>query len=119
MIAVNSKFTCSVFKREFPNISGSPKVLYPGIRLEAYDKELVKDASVEKLTRFSFWSIVTIPLLTCIRLCSDKRIVLSINRFERKKNINLAVSSFARLKSKKNDSSKPLILVVAGIPFLP
>ena len=46
-IVVNSKFTRSIFKEAFPSIKKLPLVLYPGIRLESYDKKVdLKDPSV-------------------------------------------------------------------------
>ena len=37
MILANSKFTARVFKTHFPSIPSTPKVVYPGINLSAYE----------------------------------------------------------------------------------
>jgi alpha-1,3/alpha-1,6-mannosyltransferase len=38
-ILVNSKFTQSIFKQEFPWISKVPKVLYPCVNIDSYTKD--------------------------------------------------------------------------------
>jgi glycosyltransferase involved in cell wall biosynthesis len=49
----------------------------------------------------------------------DRAIVLSVNRFERKKNIRLAVDAFARLAAAPTPSGcPPLQLILAGEPAL-
>ena len=37
VILANSKFTARVFKTHFPSIQSTPKVVYPGINLSAYE----------------------------------------------------------------------------------
>lgn len=73
LIVVNSKFTASTFARTFKYLNDNgirPAVLYPAVNVDQFDEP---DA-----TKLNF---------------------LSINRFERKKNINLAISAFARLQT--------------------
>ncbi|KAG2188963.1 hypothetical protein INT44_004105 [Umbelopsis vinacea] len=79
-VVVNSNFTAGVFKRSFPSILKSPRTLYPPINLEAYDKEVDIDDPRVKI------------------LITDRKLVVSINRFERKKAIDLAIHAFAKLK---------------------
>lgn len=40
MLLANSKFTARVFQTYFPSIGRTPKVVYPGINLEAYDADV-------------------------------------------------------------------------------
>ncbi|XP_011044077.1 PREDICTED: alpha-1,3/1,6-mannosyltransferase ALG2 [Populus euphratica] len=71
MILVNSKFTASTFANTFKRLHARgirPAVLYPAVNMDQFDEPH-----------------------------SYKLNFLSINRFERKKNIELAVSAFARL----------------------
>lgn len=71
MILVNSKFTASTFANTFKRLHAQgirPAVLYPAVNVDQFDEPH-----------------------------SYKLNFLSINRFERKKNIELAVSAFARL----------------------
>jgi alpha-1,3/alpha-1,6-mannosyltransferase len=96
VIVVNSEFTLSVFKKSFTWIPTSPTVLYPGIKLEAYEESTTKSGCS-----------LSIP--------NNKKIILSINRFERKKNIALAIQTFEALKSHAEFSN--LFLVVAGTIF--
>ncbi|KAJ3390430.1 Alpha-1,3-mannosyltransferase-like protein [Lobulomyces angularis] len=97
VIVVNSRFTCSIFKESFPSIKKIPSILYPGIRFESYDKAVdLNDSSVKKIQ-------------------TQKQIILSINRFERKKNIELAIESFAELVNRETYSLKQdKLLVITG-----
>ncbi|KAM3373911.1 alpha-1,3/1,6-mannosyltransferase ALG2 [Capsicum galapagoense] len=71
LILVNSKFTASTFASTFKNLDArgiKPAVLYPAVNVDQFEKP--------NATKLNF---------------------LSINRFERKKNIELAISAFAML----------------------
>jgi len=68
VVLVNSKFTAGVFARAFPRLAIKPEVLYPP--LDCCDHAEVK---------------------------RDDSLLLSINRFERKKNLSLAVEALALL----------------------
>ncbi|KAJ3000887.1 Alpha-1,3-mannosyltransferase-like protein [Globomyces sp. JEL0801] len=95
-VVVNSKFTSGIFSKTFQWISTEPEVLYPGIQLEAYDKSVdMNDEDVK-------------------RLVIDGDFVLSVNRFERKKNIQLAISAFSTLKQRMKSRFDKLALVIAG-----
>ncbi|EPS98405.1 hypothetical protein FOMPIDRAFT_148030 [Fomitopsis schrenkii] len=102
VILANSKFTARVFKTHFPSIPSTPKVVYPGINLSAYEA-----ASYDTQDR------------DILDVVSDRPTLLSLNRFERKKNAALAVDAFALLRQKITDSAQSaslgaLRLVVAG-----
>lgn len=89
-IVVNSKFTRAVFKKTFASMrSRDLKVIYPCV-----DTTATNTTSASKTT-----------------LWPGRAILLSINRFERKKDINLALKGFAGLSSRERASSK---LVIAG-----
>ncbi|KAK6349503.1 Alpha-1,3-mannosyltransferase-like protein [Orbilia brochopaga] len=94
-IVVNSKFTAGVFKDAFPRINVVPRVVYPCVDVHENEK------SQQKLEGDKY------PFLQG----SDRKIVLSINRFERKKNVGLAVEAFAQLKEKERKQAR---LIVAG-----
>ncbi|KAJ8455621.1 hypothetical protein OPV22_006277 [Ensete ventricosum] len=73
LILVNSKYTASVFATTFRRIHSRgirPAVLYPAVNVEQFDGP-----------------------------CTYKLNFLSVNRFERKKNLQLAISAFAFLRS--------------------
>ena len=90
-ILVNSKFTQNIFTQSFPLIKKwyptyeAPEILYPAINEDKYI--LSKDAgSIEKLLkRNDLYSSEG----------KSTMILTSLNRYERKKNINLALESFA------------------------
>jgi len=92
VIVVNSNFTKSVFATAFPKIKRAPHVVYPCV-----DTSPKKTVLKDKEPKF---------------LASDNRkILLSINRFERKKNIDLAIKAFAGLTERDKKRAR---LIVAG-----
>jgi len=96
-ILVNSQFTCSIFKDSFKRINIVPDVLYPGINTKQYEKNIDEfDKSLDLLK-------------------SEKTTLLSINRFERKKNLELTIKILKELKSKCTDEEfRNIRLVIAG-----
>ncbi|KAK4174748.1 hypothetical protein QBC36DRAFT_302579 [Triangularia setosa] len=93
--AVNSNFTKGVVKRTWPGYPVEKlKIVYPCI-----NTSLSSSSAAEKTTEPMKWGQ------------SEKSIILSINRFERKKNIALAIRAFALLPGPTRSKSK---LVVAG-----
>lgn len=98
-IVVNSHFTASIFKKAFPAIRQTPEVLYPPINLAAYDLP-------RPLSPSSPWAVYQ---------TKPRKIVLSFNRFERKKNLGLAIRAFAELRGTLSPSQfQELQLVMAG-----
>lgn len=88
-IVVNSKFTRSVFRQTFSSMrSRDLKVIYPCVDTEGSKS----DSGLSPL-----WE--------------DKKIFLSINRFEGKKNLALAIKAYAGLSANEQTKAK---LVVAG-----
>ncbi|KAG0365558.1 Alpha-1,3-mannosyltransferase-like protein [Gamsiella multidivaricata] len=100
-IVVNSKFTADIFKKSFKMLHQVPDVLYPSIQFDKFDRTVDQD-------------LPEVKVLTAI----NKITFLSINRYERKKDIRLAIHAFARLlqDNSKNDIStvQSLRLVIAG-----
>ncbi|VDI40010.1 alpha-1,3/1,6-mannosyltransferase ALG2-like [Mytilus galloprovincialis] len=93
-VLVNSKFTAGIFNETFKSLSNvNPKVLYPIPNFKALDQPLETSADI-------------IPP-------NKTTIFLSINRYERKKNLNLAVESFGMLQ-KKLGNNKGVHLIMAG-----
>ncbi|KAJ2161696.1 Alpha-1,3-mannosyltransferase-like protein [Coemansia sp. RSA 552] len=90
-ILVNSRFTQETFRKAFPHLSTVPKVLMPGLNLAAYDAPVQAED----------------PALALLR--THKKLVLSINRFERKKDIDLGIRAFAQMPQRGD-----ACLVVAG-----
>lgn len=94
-ILVNSKFTSRVFSETFKTLNVVPDVLYPSLVMKAFD-DSQSDLSVEEVPK-------------------NATVLLSINRYERKKNLPLALKAFKFLEGML---SKPewdrLHLVLAG-----
>ncbi|KAI9821946.1 MAG: Alpha-1,3-mannosyltransferase-like protein [Pycnora praestabilis] len=93
-ILVNSNFTSGVFKQAFPSLSERTlRVVYPCVN----PKEEKGDGTLELGDGKPLWS--------------GKKVLLSINRFERKKDVGLAIKAFAGLAEKERMGVR---LVVAG-----
>lgn len=96
VILVNSKFTRRMFKETFKSITAMPEVLYPSLNTKYFDDTVVTNSDADDL-----------------KLRGDEIVFLSINRFERKKNIPLALKAFKELEkhvSKSNFDRCHLIL---------
>ena len=88
-VVVNSKFTRSVFAEAFPGLRHrKPGVIYPCV--DTSDGSYVDEI---------------------VPLWKDKKILLSINRFEKKKDVALAVKAFAGLSPAERRDAR---LVLAG-----
>jgi alpha-1,3/alpha-1,6-mannosyltransferase len=104
---VNSNFTQGVYIRAFPLIqrhfrNKTPKVLYPAINPKNF---MVTPGYNERIT----------DLVKGFDVTEKTRIVLSLNRYERKKNINLALYAFADyLKTYKPQAIDPLLVIAGG-----
>ena len=117
LIAVNSRFTAHVFADAFPNVPArhaTPAVIYPAINLESFVPPKATTTTVEKAARKGKTANITREL----------RPFVSLNRFERKKNIGLALEALALVRThlqqqqdqKSNQESllKDLRLIIAG-----
>lgn len=88
-VVVNSKYTRSVFKQTFPKMrSRELKVIYPCVNTEGTE-------AIEGPT--SIWP--------------NRKVLLSINRFEGKKNLDLAIRAYAGLTAAERSKAR---LVIAG-----
>lgn len=91
-VLVNSRFTGEVFRQAFPRLSGVPlRVLYPTASLSCVDRPLegsLEELGIEK---------------------TEGALFLSLNRFERKKNLALALHAVQHASKEV-----PLHLIVAG-----
>lgn len=97
VIVVNSNFTKSVFKTAFPGLKHrNPGVVYPCVDTKVSEKAKEIKAQEEPL-----WS--------------NKKVFLSINRFERKKDVGLAIRAYAGLSPEERQGTR---LVIAGMSHL-
>uniref|UniRef100_A0A1B6GV57 Alpha-1,3/1,6-mannosyltransferase ALG2 n=1 Tax=Cuerna arida TaxID=1464854 RepID=A0A1B6GV57_9HEMI len=99
IILVNSEFTRNVFKDTFRSIQKMPEILYPSINTEFFNRDCC--SSLKEIIGVDFES--------------DRFIFLSINRYERKKNILLAITALSLLKTKLSENDWNRVnLVIAG-----
>jgi alpha-1,3/alpha-1,6-mannosyltransferase len=77
-VLVNSKFTSRIFSETFKTLNITPDVLYPSLVTKSFDKE-VEDGKIDDIP-------------------DNAVVLLSINRYERKKNLPLALKAFKLLE---------------------
>ncbi|KAJ0000374.1 hypothetical protein NQD34_012216 [Periophthalmus magnuspinnatus] len=99
MILVNSQFTAGVFRDTFRSLSGvQTDVLYPSLNTSTFDRPSSQECGLGGL----------LPEGTSCMF-------LSLNRYERKKNLGLALEALAALRSRlPREQAASVHLVVAG-----
>ncbi|XP_013186230.2 alpha-1,3/1,6-mannosyltransferase ALG2 [Amyelois transitella] len=96
-VLVNSKYTARVYQDAFQGIKDIPDICYPSINTEFFNTTIPK------------------PLKEIVPVGMDKFIFLSINRYERKKNLKLALKALDHLKHIVNESDWSRVhLIMAG-----
>lgn len=96
-IVVNSNFTRGMFHDTFKNLgSVEPGVIYPCVDIDQA-KETDDETDKEVLSFFK-----------------GESFFLSVNRFERKKNIDLAIKLFAKFKRFVPSTKKPKLVIAGG-----
>jgi alpha-1,3/alpha-1,6-mannosyltransferase len=95
-VLVNSRFTAAIFRQTFPRLRGMPlEVLYPGVNCAHYDPGRAEAQARAEGAR--------------------EVLLLSINRYERKKDLGLAVEAVALLRERlPADVFGSVRLVIAG-----
>ena len=111
-ILVNSHFTAAHFRRVFPHIVCRPRVVYPAVDELEYTPQQVQQALVEyERSCHDADALRRCSLVQQLVQVGDRPILLSINRFEAKKNIVLALHTVAHLRHTRRDRVR---LVCAG-----
>mmetsp|Transcript_82621 Transcript_82621/g.96616 ORF Transcript_82621/g.96616 Transcript_82621/m.96616 type:complete len:420 (+) Transcript_82621:26-1285(+) len=93
LILVNSHFTQGIFYKSFKLLNKIKKrtdVLYPAIDLSKFDKAQVDVEIAKKFAPETYF--------------------FSLNRYERKKNINLALKAYAKFKELKKNTNLKLVI---------
>ena len=104
IVLVNSNFTAETFVSTFTSLrSNRPQVLYPSLNFSSFDAPVVSEESDNLIPP------------------SAKFVFLSINRYERKKNLKLALEALDWLRNVVSDKDgfgqlgwKDVHLVMAG-----
>jgi alpha-1,3/alpha-1,6-mannosyltransferase len=104
-ILVNSRFTLNVYKASFPRLAAKqerngtlPEVLYPCINTDTYDIK-PDESELDRELEEKF---------------ANHKVIVSVNRFERKKAIDLLVKAFAILAENPSNQKHNLLMVLAG-----
>ncbi|WVW78568.1 hypothetical protein I302_100524 [Kwoniella bestiolae CBS 10118] len=109
IVLSNSKFTSQVYSTVFPSLAKRPpRVVYPCIDVDNYQPSTTKKGKGKGKEKVD-------PEIELIS--SDRPTFLSFNRFEAKKNVALAIKSFAKLRDDglvDEDEFDNLRLVLGG-----
>lgn len=98
-ILVNSKFTAGVFRDTFKRLQVVPDVLYPTVNTDMFDNT----------------TPLPINQILSMEFPNDSILFLSINRYERKKNLKLALDAMNELKKRLSATEWSHVhLVMAG-----
>ncbi|WFD29618.1 hypothetical protein MSPP1_000628 [Malassezia sp. CBS 17886] len=113
-VVANSRFTATHFRRAFRCLHTDPHVVYPGVDERAYEATAVSKRLAACIPDHCASLAATqgndaISFLLSMR---DRPTFISINRFEAKKNIALAIDAFARMCKQQPDAG--LRLMCAG-----
>ncbi|XP_068619605.1 alpha-1,3/1,6-mannosyltransferase ALG2 [Battus philenor] len=96
-VLVNSKYTARVYQDAFQKIKDIPDICYPSINTDFFNTTVPK------------------PLKEVVPVGLDKFIFLSINRYERKKNLQLALRALEHMKHILSESDwNKIHLIMAG-----
>ncbi|CAO1630060.1 unnamed protein product [Sympodiomycopsis kandeliae] len=115
-ILVNSEFTQQYFLKAFHRLRRAPRVLYPGIDLSTYDSKKISDSVGRMNAEIGSLSLVQKGILELVS-SSDRPLVISVNRFEAKKNVELALSAFAGAQKElasRGKSTKYRLILAGG-----
>ena len=102
-ILVNSRFTRSIFKNAFRLLRTEPDILYPCLIEKGF--ELPKEFDTQQ------------ALYDMLGLKNGQkmpRIVTSLNRYERKKNIGLAIKAFREFKTTTKSTDTHMLVIAGG-----
>ena len=102
-VLVNSEYTKEVYHTAFPSLTTEPDILYPCIIEENFN--LPRDFNGKSV----IYNLLDIPVLKPL-----PKIITSLNRYERKKNIGLAIRSFKAFLNYEGVNPEEYILVIAG-----
>ncbi|PKI82975.1 hypothetical protein MVES1_003127 [Malassezia vespertilionis] len=112
VIVANSKFTARHFRDAFPRIRQKPLVVYPGVAEAEFDPMRV-EKELEVLEERDTGSVQR-QMHIAVQLVlnrKDSPTFVSVNRFEAKKNIALALDTIAMLRQK---NTRRVRLICAG-----
>mmetsp|Transcript_5511 Transcript_5511/g.7277 ORF Transcript_5511/g.7277 Transcript_5511/m.7277 type:complete len:456 (+) Transcript_5511:1827-3194(+) len=114
VVVVNSKFTKTVFEQSFSSLrsmSNQIGILYPAIELDQFDRKLsVKEHNIAE-------DMLPEDLRKALQEGkTGAKFILSINRFERKKNLALAIRALRQLHDLDDISFevKPNLILAGG-----
>lgn len=96
-IVVNSEFTKGIYRETFGPKMPEPSVLYPVVDTKETAKPDLDHVTLRQLDKWT-----KVPIL------------ISINRFERKKNIELALESYSLLLHSTDEARESLFVIAGG-----
>jgi alpha-1,3/alpha-1,6-mannosyltransferase len=117
VILSNSLFTSKVYSKAFPSLAKrQPKVVYPCIDVNLYRATEGKKQNGEGIELIRSW-VIGLSCRAQLIILSNQPTLLSLNRFEEKKNVALAIKAFSTLQTSQlipAEQFTKLRLVVGG-----
>lgn len=111
VILVNSEFTSQIFRNTFPTLTNKLEVLYPSLNTNKFDKLLSQSQKFEAVVS----DLQKANSKEFEKSKNKKFVFLSINRYERKKDLKLAIEALVNLRTKLNKSQwSACHLIMAG-----
>ena len=121
LIVANSRFTATHFHRVFPRIAKRPSVVYPAVDEAMYtaqhvERELATYASTctMQVGEVGSYAREHLELVQRVIHANDCPMFFSINRFEAKKNIPLALHTVARLRQQAQRETRVRLVCAGG-----
>ncbi|WFD35603.1 hypothetical protein MCUN1_002461 [Malassezia cuniculi] len=94
IVVANSNFTAARFVRAFPRLRMQPSVVYPAVDPEAYEPAHIE----QEVAALEHSAACEPSVVACVLRLAEQPFLLSINRFEAKKNVALALDTYARVQ---------------------
>jgi len=120
-VAVNSEFTKGVVRRTWPKLERTTelRVVHPCVAVEELEEEGEKKSKKKaKGKKAGKGKMITekeadkdTSVVEEIVEWKDEKAILSINRFERKKDVGLAIKAFAAIPEERREGVR---LIIAG-----
>lgn len=116
VVMVNSQYTASVFKEAFTVLGRDvdPLVVYPTLDPPTLALPGMPVAEVDGQSKPAGEEDSAATVLSYLKSDRPRRLLVSLNRYERKKRVDLAVEAFAELRRRPDSGADEAVLVIAG-----
>ena len=116
VVMVNSQYTASVFKEAFSVLGRDvdPLVVYPSLDPPTLALPGTPASEAKNGSKLPNEGESAATILSYLKVDQPRRLFVSLNRYERKKRVDLAVEAFAELRRRPDSGAERSVLVIAG-----